>query len=80
MHFRAPRRNLAITMLLTSISCNDERPDTTSDTDGTAGTAASPAGTTDADTAYGGDTAHGSGSQAEEADDTDGAPNDVRTR
>lgn len=70
MHFRAPHRNLAITLLLTGAAgCNDEQPDTTSDTDATAGTAA--AGTA---------TAGGQGSQDAEADETDGLPNDAGDR
>lgn len=65
MHFRAPHRNLAITLLLTSVTrCNDEHPDTTSDTDATVGTTQSKA------------TAGGNGSQAEGSDDADGRPND----
>jgi hypothetical protein len=70
MHFRAPHRNLAITLLLSSVTgCNDEHPDTTTDTDATAGTAVTA-------TASGTATAGGHGSQAEESDDTDGRPND----
>lgn len=64
MHFRAPHRNLAITLLLTSVtSCNDEHPDTTSDTDATAGTGTA-------------GTASGSQAEEDEDDDTDGRPND----
>jgi hypothetical protein len=64
MHFRAPPRNLAITLLLTGSvrGYNGEHPDTASDSDGTAGTTG------------------GSGSQAEDIDDIDGAPSDTSWR
>lgn len=81
MHFRAPHRNLAITMLLTRgvAGCNDEYPDTTSDTDGT-GPATTVTTATTQTTATA--TAGGSGSQAEDEDedDTDGRPNEARSR
>ena len=75
MHFRAPHRNLAITLLLTSVTnCNDEHPDTTSDTDATAGTGT--AGTATVGTAQSKAPAGGNGSPAEESDDADDRPND----
>ncbi len=68
MHFRAPHRNIAITMLLTTSISADGSPDSTTDNsdDGTVGTAFT--------TATAGNSG-GSGSQAEEPVDPDGVPN-----